>query len=110
MNSLLDPRNEKSIHGMENFLEPAPQKFKEQTLTKKVTVTMFWDTEGMITIEYLLNRSTITADSYFDTLIRLEMVIKKKRSKKLNRKILLLHDNARSHSASLPQILLIDFK
>lgn len=90
--------------------EPAPKKFKEQPSAGKVMVTVFWDTKGIIMVEYMPQGSTITAASYFDTLMRLRKAIKEKRRGKLSKKIVLLHDNARPHSAKLTQTLLRDVK
>lgn len=90
--------------------EPAPKKFKQQASAGKVMLTAFWDSTGIIYTEYLPHGSTINSGSYFDTLIRLKMAIKSKRPGLLSRKVVLLHDNARPHSALLNQKLLADFQ
>ena len=90
--------------------EPTPVKFKEQPSAGKVMATVFWDRQGVLLVEYLADRSTLTQDTYFDTLMKLRDAIKRKRPGKLSKGILLLHDNARPHVAKLIRHLLDQFR
>ncbi len=90
--------------------EPAPKKFKTVPSSGKVMATLFWDREGPLLLEYMQKGSTITQQTYFDTILRLRDAIKRKRPGKLRRGIVLLHDNARPHTAALMQWLYTDLQ
>lgn len=110
LDSLLDFGNKTGIDGVEKKEEPAPKKFKQQASAGKVMLIVFWHSRGIIYKEYLPHGSTINSGSYFDTLIRLKNSIKSKRPGLLTRKVALLHDNARPHTALLNQKVLKNFK
>ncbi len=61
--------------------------------------TVFWDTEGVLLVEYMPKKSTITGVSYAETLANLRTAIREKRRGKLARGVLLLHDNAPVHTS-----------
>ncbi len=52
----------------------------------------------------------VTSASYFDTLVRLQMVIKEKHCRLLSRGVILHHDNMSSHTTSLTQTLVRNMK
>jgi histone-lysine N-methyltransferase SETMAR len=63
-------------------------------------ITVFWDCEGIILIDYLPQGRTINADYYSDLLKGpLHEALKKKRCRKLHLRPLLQQDNARPHTA-----------
>ena len=66
---------------------------------KKVMATVFWDASGVLLIELLPNGQTINADRYIATLKKLKRNIRRKRPGLRDDQVLLLHDNARPHSA-----------
>ena len=68
---------------------------------KKVMLSVWWDQKGIIYWELLEPKQTITADLYSQQLLRLNNSIEIKRpfNGKGNRKVILLHDNARPHIA-----------
>jgi len=90
--------------------DPTPVKAKNQRSAGKVLLTTFWDAEGILLEEYMEPKQTVNQETYFDTLMRLRQAIKHKRPGKLSEKVLLIHDNARPHTAKLIQLLLRDFK
>jgi len=67
-------------------------------LAAKVMGTVFWDAEGLILAEFLERRQTITAAPYVQTLHKLRRAL---RDKCPGRNIIILHDNARPHTACL---------
>ena len=81
-------------------------------------VTVFWDVHGILLIEFLPDsidpvtgrKYTVNADRYFDTLVKLHEAIRRKRPGLLTRRPILLHDNARPHSAQLTQTLIRNLK
>ena len=98
--------------------EEAPRKAKEIPSAGKVMVTVFWDVHGILLIEFLPDsidpvtgrKYTVNADRYFDTLVKLHEAIRRKRPGLLTRRPILLHDNARPHSAQLTQTLIRNLK
>jgi transposase len=61
--------------------------------------TVFWDSSGILLVEYLPIGQTVTANRYIATLKKLKRAIRRKRPGLRDDQILLLHDNARPHSA-----------
>ena len=63
----------------------------------KMLLTVFFDTQGPLFVEFLEHRGTITFDVYCETLQSLRRSIKNKRQELLTESVFLLHDNARPH-------------
>jgi hypothetical protein len=68
---------------------------------------VFWDSEGMIHVNFLLHSVTVTAQ-YYSNLFHSNVyqAIPKKRLRKLSMRIILLHDNARRNMADLMKAIL----
>lgn len=79
--------------------EPPPLKARVTASVGKVMVTVFWDCEGIILVDYLQQGATINADRYIQSLDLLHKELVKSRPGKLHARILLQHDNARPHTA-----------
>ena len=47
---------------------PRPKMFKTQPSTGKVMATVFWDTQGVIMLDFLAKKSTITGAYYANLL------------------------------------------
>jgi len=86
-----------------------PKKFKQTFNNRKVMATVFWDQKGVLLVEFMEPGTTINAAVYCDTLRRLRRAIQNKRRGLLTSGIVLLHDNARPHSAGLTKNLLRQF-
>lgn len=67
----------------------------------KVTATVFWDAIGPIYIDFLEERKTINAAYYSELLGKVKLAIRTKRRGLLSKGVILLHDNARAHTAHL---------
>ena len=63
--------------------------------------TFFFDCKGPLLVDFLERGATINAKRYADTLQKLRHAIKSKRPGMLADGIILLHDNARPHTANL---------
>ncbi len=90
--------------------ERPPKKFKTFLSAGKVMCTAFWDQKGVLLEEFLPSGNTINAQRYCETLKKLRTAIKNKRPGLLTRGVVLMHDNARPHSARITQELLQTFK
>ena len=63
--------------------------------------TVFWDAQGVIMLDFLAKKSTITVAYYANLLDQLRIVIREKRRGKLSKEILLHQDNARVHTCKI---------
>ena len=80
---------------------PRPKKFKTQPSAGKVMATVFWYAQGVIMLDFLAKKSTITVAYYANLLDQLRTVILEKRRGKLSKGILLQQDNARVHTCKI---------
>ena len=64
---------------------PRPKKFKTQPSAGKVMATVFWDAKGVIMLDFLPKRSTITGVYYANLLDQLRTAICEKRRGKLSK-------------------------
>ena len=75
--------------------EKVPLKVKPNRFSKKIMLSVFWDSKGLLLLE--LTSKSKNADAYIETLNNLKEEIKILRPKM--KKIIFLHDNTRPHSA-----------
>ena len=80
---------------------PRPKKFKTQPSAGKVMATVFWDAKGVIVLDFLPKRSTITGVYNANLLDQLRTAIREKRRGKLSKGVLLQQDNARVHTCKV---------
>ena len=80
---------------------PRPKKFKTQPSAGKVMATVFWDAKGVIVLDILPKRSTITGVYYANLLDQLRTAIRGKRRGKLSKGVLLQQDNATVHTCKV---------
>jgi len=90
---------------------PANKKFKTQASAGKVTLTIFWDVNGPIFVRFQEKGQIVTSAGYSDMLVNeLKPAIRSKRRGLLSERVLLLHDNARPHTAAHTVDTLRDLK
>ena len=80
---------------------PRPKKFKTQPSAGKVMATVFWDAKGVIMLDFLSKRSTITGVYYANLLDQLRTAIREKCRGKHSKGVLLQQDNARVHTCKV---------
>ena len=88
---------------------PKRKKFKQTFSTRNILCTVFWDRQGVLLVEFLPQGTTINSAVYCETLKKLRRAIQNKMRGMLSATILLLHDNARPHSAAQTQNLITAF-
>ena len=76
---------------------PPPKKLKRVNSAGKVMASIFWDSQGVIMIDYLEQGRKINGAYYAGELRRLFPGNRRKRRGKLTRSVLLLQDNAPAH-------------
>lgn len=79
--------------------ESAPKKAKVVPSAGKVMATVFWDSHGIIFIDYLEKGKTITGVYYASLLDQLKVEIAQKRPHLQKKKILFHQDNAPAHTS-----------
>jgi len=78
------------------------KKFKSQPSAGKLLLTVFWDSQGPILEHYMEKGVTVTSVNYCNMLRNeLRPAIRSKRRGWLTQGVLLLHSNARPHTAHL---------
>jgi len=83
------------------FGENASKKAKTVLSAGKVMATVFWDSQGIILIDYLQKDKTITGAYYATLLDRLKEELKKKRPRLTCKKVLFYQDNMPSHKSTV---------
>ena len=80
---------------------PRPTKFKTQPSVCKVMATVLWDAKGVIMVDFLPKRITLTEVYYANLLDQLRTAIREKHRGKLSKGVLLQQDNARVHTCKV---------
>ncbi|GFW27521.1 mariner Mos1 transposase [Trichonephila clavipes] len=71
--------------------------------------TVFWDSKGILLIDFLPRGQTINGAVYCEILRKLRRAIQNKRRGFLSKDVVFLHDNARPHTANVTKTLLRGF-
>ena len=74
---------------------------KTKSLLKKTMLCVWWDQKGVIYYELLKSGETVNTNRYRQQMIDLNRALREKRPEygKRQHKVILLHDNAPSHTA-----------
>jgi len=87
-----------------------PVKAKSERSRGKVMATVFWDAEGILLVDFLESKKTITSAYYECVLRKLSKKISEKRPGKLHQRVLFHHDNAPAHGARQTRAVLREFR
>ena len=77
-----------------------------QNSAGKLLVSIFWDQDGILLIDYLPKGQTINAEYYSSLLVHLKDILKEKRRGKFTKVVLFFHDLAAVHRALATQKIL----
>jgi histone-lysine N-methyltransferase SETMAR len=80
---------------------PPPKKAKAVMSAGKVMASVFWDSEGVLLVDYLQKGHTITGTYYADLLRQLREKIRSLRRGRLTRGVLFHQDNAPAHKSTV---------
>jgi [histone H3]-lysine36 N-dimethyltransferase SETMAR len=109
--SYINPETKQQSMQWRHSTSPKPKKFKQTPYTsRKMMATVFWDEKGVLLVDFMERGTTITADVYCETLNKLRRAIQNRRRGKLSSGVILLHDNARPHTAAKTQEKIQDFR
>jgi [histone H3]-lysine36 N-dimethyltransferase SETMAR len=103
-----DPESKQESMQWKHFDSPPPKKFRTQPSAGKIMATIFWDSSGVLLIDFLPHKTTINGQYYAALMGRLRESIIEKRRGKLTKGVLLLHDNAPAHTARVAQAAIRD--
>lgn len=103
-----DPETKQESMQWKHKGSPPPKKFRTQPSAGKIMATIFWDMEGVLMIDYLPHKETITGAYYAQVLEKLKEAILEKRRGKCSRGVLLLHDNAPVHKSRIAKAAVKD--
>ena len=78
--------------------EPTPKKAKTVRSAGKDMATVFWDSAGIILVDYLEDRKTINGEYYCGILDRFDAAINEKRPGMKKKMVLFHHDNEPVHT------------
>ncbi|GBP68017.1 Mariner Mos1 transposase [Eumeta japonica] len=81
---------------------------KVQKSASKLMATIFWDSEGVLLIDYLPKGTTMNGQYYANILAQAREDVVQKRRGKLSRGVLFLQDNASVHTARVSRQALKD--
>jgi histone-lysine N-methyltransferase SETMAR len=94
-----DPETQAEAKEWKRSSSPTPTRSRATRSVGKVMASVFWDQEGILLLDYLPHKQTITGQYYAQLMTQLRDAVKRKRRGKLTAGILLLHDNAPSHKS-----------
>jgi histone-lysine N-methyltransferase SETMAR len=96
-----DPETKQQGMQWKHPTSPPLVKFRRTASAGKVMASVFWDSEGVLMIDYLQKGKTVTGVYYAELIRKLREEIKKKRRGKLAQRVLLHHDNAPAHTSHI---------
>jgi len=94
------PESKRDSMTWKHLGSPPMRKFKTNPSARKMMATVFWDSRGIILMEFLQHGQTVNAVRYCETLEHLREAIRRKRPGLLSRGVVLLHDNATPHTSA----------
>jgi histone-lysine N-methyltransferase SETMAR len=103
-----DPETKQASMQWKHVNSPPPKKFRVQKSAGKIMATVFWDTEGIIMVDYLEKGKTVSGEYYAMLLRQLHDRLKEIRRGKLTRGVLLLQDNAPVHNSNVSKVAVAD--
>ena len=99
-----DPETKQQSMKWRHSGSPRPKNSEcKNPLEKFSSVSIFWDQDGILQIDYLPKGQTINAEYYSSLLVQLKDILKEKRLGKVTKGVLLLHDIAPAHRALATQ-------
>jgi len=103
-----DPETNRKACIGRRYSYPSPRKFKVQASAGKIMCTVFWDAEGILLMDSMPHKVTVTGVNYANLLRKLFVAVKKKCRGKLTQVPLLLRDNASAHRSHVAQAVVLE--
>lgn len=103
-----DPETKQQSMTWKRPSSPTPKKFKAIPSAGKVMGSLFWDSQGVVMIEYLDHGATITGNLYAEQIKKLRNFIREERRGKLSKGVLFHQDNAPAHKSRVAMAAIKD--
>jgi hypothetical protein len=91
---------------MQTHSSNKPKKFKQTLFARKLMATVFWDRKELLMVEFMQQGTTITSETYWETPKTRCRAIQNKRHGMLTFVVVLLHNDARPHTAASVRALM----
>ena len=91
-----DPESKQQWKEYRHKMSPSLKKFKVFSSARKVLLTIFWDSEGVVHTEFLEQGNTVNSTKYVNTLEKLKARLRRVRSEKVS---IIHHDNTPPHTS-----------
>ena len=101
-----DPESKMESMQWKHKTSPTPKKCMVEKSAGKDMATVFWNEKELLLLESMPQKTTITGQTYANTIIALREAIKEKRQGKLSAGMLLLHDNVPVHMSAKSQAVI----
>jgi histone-lysine N-methyltransferase SETMAR len=98
-----DPESQAEAKQWKHPDSPTPKRPRQSRSAGKIMMSVFWDDSGVLLLDFLPHKETVTGIYYSQLITRLHAAIKEKRRGKLTHGVVLLHDNAPVHKAKVSQ-------
>jgi len=96
-----DPKTKLQSKAWKHPTSPPPVNFHTIASVGKVMACVFWDSEGVLMVDYLETGKTVTSVYYAKLIRKLCAAIKDKQHEKLRQGVLLRHDVAPAHTSAV---------
>lgn len=103
-----DPETKQQSMTWKRPSSPTPKKFKAVPSAGKIMGSLFWDSQGVIMIEYLSHGATITGALYAEQIKKVRQEIRENRRGKLAKVVLFHQDNAPAHKSRVAMTAIQD--
>jgi histone-lysine N-methyltransferase SETMAR len=103
-----DPESQAEAREWKHPDSPTPKRPRQAASAGKIMMTVFWDEKGVLLLDFLPHKQTVTGLYYSQLITRLRSSVKEKRRGKLAHGVLVLHDNAPVHKCGVVQRALRD--
>lgn len=95
-----EPESKRRSMEWKHTASPVKKKFKSQRTTRKVMLTVFWDRNGPISLDFKCQGNTVNSQNYCELLAVVKQDIRNKRRGLQTRGVVFHQDNARPHNAA----------
>ncbi|KAL0831014.1 hypothetical protein ABMA28_001900 [Loxostege sticticalis] len=96
-----DPETKRQSMSWKRPSSPPIKKFRVAPTAGTIMASVFWDSDGILFIDYVPKGQTITGPYYASLIPKVREAIKKTRRGKLSSGVLFLHDNAPAHRSEV---------
>ena len=95
-----EPESKRQSLQQKHMTLPMKKKFKGQRTLHKVMLTVFWNIEGAITLDFKSQGTTVNSANYCELLDKVKEDIRNKRIDLQSKRVIFHQDNARPHTAN----------